>query len=399
MGLKNLLNKTAAKVINPVVECVDVDGVLRRIHINDLLERIDVNELVDRVDINRVLERIDINHHAERVDINRVLERVNINEIILRSDVGAILTHSTTGIVTDLLDAIRSRVIVLDMWLMSAARFSRMRPIQKVPPSPYRLAATITQERSLPSGIWDQAMAVQGHYTGLISKSLAFFMDLLFVTISFGVLMLVVELSWMFLMKSHQKPSLTDVSLAHFSFGSDLMVGILYCLYWLFYFGFSTWLVGMTLGMNIVGLKVVADRRRSRSTAMVHSDENDGISFVQALVRSLLLPLTGIFLPLLGFVGFLRRDGRMLQDLVAGTGIIYKWDAHMADFRFQAEQSRRQVMEQAERDHYEDTALLDESHHGSTPMLRTESGSDEDEHTASYSTFTGSPEPAKGRSW
>ena len=46
-------------------------------------------------------------------------------------------------------------------------------------------------------------------------------------------------------------------------------------------------------------------------------------------------------MPPLGAVGLIRRDGRMLHDLVARTGIIYLWDAKLAKMRQKAMQLER----------------------------------------------------------
>ena len=35
--VENALNKALGKVVNPVVECTDVDGIVRRIDVNDVV--------------------------------------------------------------------------------------------------------------------------------------------------------------------------------------------------------------------------------------------------------------------------------------------------------------------------------------------------------------------------
>jgi uncharacterized RDD family membrane protein YckC len=58
------------------------------------------------------------------------------------------------------------------------------------------------------------------------------------------------------------------------------------------------------------------------------------------VVRTLAFPLSFQFLGL-GFLGILvQRDRRALHDLIAGTVVIYDWDARAARLRFLARESR-----------------------------------------------------------
>ena len=95
----------------------------------------------------------------------------------------------------------------------------------------------------------------------------------------------------------------------------------LYCAYWGLYFFLTVAATGATVGMAILGLKVV------------DASNGDDASLVQAALRTLLLPLSTTVLPVLGVLGFYRRDGRMLHDLVANTGIIFEWEAQLAKVR------------------------------------------------------------------
>jgi uncharacterized RDD family membrane protein YckC len=54
----------------------------------------------------------------------------------------------------------------------------------------------------------------------------------------------------------------------------------------------------------------------------------------RAVVRALALPLSFLFLGL-GFTGILLGDRRRaLHDVIAGTAVIYSWDARAARLRF-----------------------------------------------------------------
>ena len=105
-------------------------------------------------------------------------------------------------------------------------------------------------------------------------------------------------------------PVLSALALAAWAF--------LYCAY-------SLAADGRTLGMAIVGLRAVAK-------------DGSPLTSKKAIIRVLVTPLS---FPLF-FFGFwlvlFRRDRRALQDLIAGTAVIYAWDARAARLRFLARQ-------------------------------------------------------------
>ena len=84
-------------------------------------------------------------------------------------------------------------------------------------------------------------------------------------------------------------------------------------------------LAGRTIGMAVLGIQVV---------------KTDGtpIGVRQAVVRTLTLPLSFLFLGL-GFLGILiSRDRHALHDRLAGTAVVYSWDARAARLRWLARQ-------------------------------------------------------------
>ena len=91
---------------------------------------------------------------------------------------------------------------------------------------------------------------------------------------------------------------------------------------WVFvYFAYSWAASGRTAGMARFGVRVVTD------------DSTDA-SGRRAVVRTLALPLSFLFLGP-GFAGILlggRR--RALHDVIAGTAVIYSWDAWAARLGF-----------------------------------------------------------------
>jgi uncharacterized RDD family membrane protein YckC len=89
------------------------------------------------------------------------------------------------------------------------------------------------------------------------------------------------------------------------------------------YFAYSWATTGKTIGMALLGVRVV---RADGAAAGPR----------RAVVRTLALPLS-IILFGLGFIGILiQREHRALHDLIAGTAVVYAWDARAARLRLLA---------------------------------------------------------------
>ena len=158
-------------------------------------------------------------------------------------------------------------------------------------------------------------VALQGTYAGIVTRLTGFAIDALAVLGLFALAGQVFD----YLMS------------AVFDSGARLRnvpwaPGLLLAGWAFFYCAYSLAAGGRTLGMAIVGLRAV-NRAGSDLTGW------------QAVVRVLVTPLSflvffaGIWLILL------RRDRRALHDLIAGTAVVYGWDARAARLRFLAKQS------------------------------------------------------------
>ena len=91
------------------------------------------------------------------------------------------------------------------------------------------------------------------------------------------------------------------------------------------YFAYQWALGGKTIGMAILGIRVVAT-------------DGDPITPRQAVIRTLTLPLSFLLLGL-GFIGILlNKDRHALHDRLAKTVVVYSWDARAARFRWLARQ-------------------------------------------------------------
>jgi uncharacterized RDD family membrane protein YckC len=151
---------------------------------------------------------------------------------------------------------------------------------------------------------------LQGHYAGFASRFTAYVVD---AAVTTGLFMLALAAV------SFAVSVVTNKSVSWNT--SDTWVGLVF-LVWLFiYFAYSWAASGKTFGMALLGVRVV------------RSDGADA-GGRRAVVRTLAFPLSFLLLGL-GFIGILlggRR--RALHDVIAGTVVIYSWDARAARLRF-----------------------------------------------------------------
>ena len=152
--------------------------------------------------------------------------------------------------------------------------------------------------------------SLQGKYSGFASRFAAFAADM---GISLGVFMLALAaVSW-------AAKVLTGKDITWNK--GDIWVISAYAVWAFIYFAHSWASSGRTVGMALFGVRVVGD-------------DGTAVGGRQAVVRTLALPLSFLFLGL-GFVGILLGDRRRaLHDVIAGTAVIYSWDARAARLRF-----------------------------------------------------------------
>ncbi len=107
---------------------------------------------------------------------------------------------------------------------------------------------------------------------------------------------------------------------------SRQIVALVAIIIWEFlYFAYQWSLGGKTIGMALLGIRVVAT-------------DGDPITPRQAVIRTLTLPLSFLLLGL-GFIGILlNKDRHALHDRLARTVVVYSWDARAARLRWLAKQ-------------------------------------------------------------
>ncbi len=152
----------------------------------------------------------------------------------------------------------------------------------------------------------------QGNYAGSVTRLVAFAAD---VGASWGLFTLgIAAISFgIQLVTGHQ-----------FSLNNHQIFGLVALVVWEFvYFAYQWSLGGRTIGMAVLGIRVVRT-------------EGTPVGPREAVIRTLALPLSFLILGL-GFIGILvNRDRHALHDRLAGTVVVYSWDARASRLRWLA---------------------------------------------------------------
>jgi uncharacterized RDD family membrane protein YckC len=165
---------------------------------------------------------------------------------------------------------------------------------------------------SVPMPSPEMTVGRQGHYAGAASRLVAFAAD---VGASWGLYLLgAALLSFAVKLVSGHSFTLTNHPLAG---------GIVFFVWEFFYFTYQWAVSGKTIGMAIFGVQVV-------------TREGGPISPRQAALRTIGLGLTQLTLGI-GFLPIIfQHERRALDDFVAGTAVVYSWDARSARLRWLA---------------------------------------------------------------
>ena len=314
---KGIIGRVAGVATGRVVELVDPDVILEYVDLDLLLERIDVQKVVDRIDPNVLMDRIDLQRLLSRVDLDEVLAGIDLDELLARIDVEALVQRSgvpdvimaSTGrFAESALDLARRQVVGLDTLLDRG-----LDRLLRRPPDPTRLAPShlrpVHADPDPPTPVTSvtSVTSVTGHYAGPLARALAAAIDIAVVTISFALGYAVTNLLTSTLLNRPLSPDRTQ----------PLAVAALAV--WAFLYVFVALAVaGRTFGKAVVGLRVLAA---------------DGLplSARQALVRTLVLPFSLVFLGIGLLMILFQREHRALHDLVAGTAVVTDWGDRSAE--------------------------------------------------------------------
>jgi uncharacterized RDD family membrane protein YckC len=157
---------------------------------------------------------------------------------------------------------------------------------------------------------------LRGHYAGFASRFIAFVLDCV---LSIAVFELTIAAI------SYAASVLTGTSI-HWSRG-DQWVTLAFFAWEFLYYAYYWTASGKTPGMVILGVQVVGQ-------------DGSHVGTKRGLMRTLAFPLSFLLLGL-GFLGILLgRDRRALHDVIAGTAVVYDWDAREARLRLLASEGK-----------------------------------------------------------
>ena len=162
------------------------------------------------------------------------------------------------------------------------------------------------------SELQDAAVSLQGHYSGPVTRLLAFALDQGVVNEMFGLPLSLLDAATRAI---DGPPSSLKVP--------PLVATIGYIVWWLVYFAYPWAVSGRTLGMAFVGIRVVAT-------------DGSELSPGRSILRAAILPLGFVTLGLGYIWALVDRRRRALHDMLAGSAVVYDWDARAARLRFLA---------------------------------------------------------------
>jgi len=153
---------------------------------------------------------------------------------------------------------------------------------------------------------------LEGHYAGIVTRFAAFTIDIVTLIVLFAIGGAVLEYVLTVLLRHPVELSKARVAPYATFFA------------WAFlYFAYPLAASGRTFGMAVGGVRVVRA-------------DGEELSTRRAVVRVLALPLSFLLLGFGILLIVLRGDRRALHDLIAGSAVVYAWDARAARVRFLA---------------------------------------------------------------
>jgi uncharacterized RDD family membrane protein YckC len=162
----------------------------------------------------------------------------------------------------------------------------------------------------------DTAVSQQGHYAGAVSRFSAFVVD---ITVA-GIIYSLGVTFTRFVVETITRHDIQPDQ-------HRLVMLVVYGSWLFLWFTYPWALSGKSFGMAILGIRVVA------------ADGAPLNSVGRSALRALLLPL-GFITFGITFLGIIfGREHRAFHDRVAGTAVVYDWDARAARYRFLAKET------------------------------------------------------------
>jgi uncharacterized RDD family membrane protein YckC len=161
--------------------------------------------------------------------------------------------------------------------------------------------------------------SLQGDYCGAVSRLAAFALDLVISSSLFTLALAAVSFS----------VSIVTGHPTHYTRNGSVVIAAISVVWLFLYFAYCWATTGKTPGMTLLGIRVVrADGAHAERW--------------RAVVRTLILPISvALFFVSIPLI-LLQRAHQAPHDLVAGTAVVYAWDARAAKWRLLARASGQQ---------------------------------------------------------
>ena len=139
--MEQLTQLVAERIVTLVIDAIDIDALIERVDVDKIIARVDVDKIVERVDVDKIVERVNVQKIVERIDVNAIVNGLDIDALVEQTELGSIIARSTTGVLTELLDVIRSQGVGLDDFIFRWSNRLVGRKVDHLPLGPPLLVA------------------------------------------------------------------------------------------------------------------------------------------------------------------------------------------------------------------------------------------------------------------
>ena len=289
--------------LDAVIDRVDVERIVARVDLDAIVDQVDVQRVIDRVDLDAVVglvdldaavARVDLDAAADRIDVERVIARVDVDAIAASLDIDAIVAQSTKGVFGRFIDLLRRQVVGVDEISMRTVNGLLRRDYESLPAGP-PLVVDIESQPAVPH-------TMSGRYAGPVSRLGALGLDLFLISSTFTLLIAGVAYLFDVLFGSSTDPTESG----------GWIVAFALLIYGFSYFWISQSLTGRTISQALFGLKVIRSDGRPLGPGA-------------AAIRTIVLPFSFALLGLGALMALVDRRRRALQDVAAGSSVVYDW--------------------------------------------------------------------------
>jgi len=144
--MEQLVEAIAERVVNLVLDAIDVNALVSQVDVDGLVDRVDVEKIIDRVDVQKIIDRVDVDQIVARVDVQAIIQRVDIDSLVEQTELGTIIAHSTSGIASGVLDVVRAQGVGLDDFVARWVNRVLRRSSADWPAGPVKLLAPVPVE-------------------------------------------------------------------------------------------------------------------------------------------------------------------------------------------------------------------------------------------------------------